>query len=244
MRRFPILLAATVLWSIGCGPAEGQSPPTTAQLTGFGNDIAARLKLEPLDDKELLDDAVRRDVALLQAWLANTSEVAIHQIGDASENKVYLSKDGHSEAVFDGAGKVVTDPVNEASYNYAHPHLDPLGHFAVDILPWIEFGSSPNDPSTKRARRDAYLKDLRSGLHRVATGPIPVLEGNFNWRDLRRDVPVRLFRQALHRGKQRLSDVLPAESEDAEKLDAWFDTFSDAFSEVLMESSAQLPSKP
>jgi hypothetical protein len=236
-----ILLSTTAMLVVGCGPTPAD-PPTTTEVTGFGDEIAKKLSIEPLDDSELGNEAVRRDVAILIAWLANTSEIEIHRINGADANVNFLSKDGHNEAVYDGASKLVTDLVNEGSYNYAHPVLDPLGHFTVDILPWIELGASRQDPTSKQTRLGAYLEDLRAGLHRATTGPIPVLGEDFNWRDLRRDVSVRLFRRALGKGGQRLSDVLPADGDDVALVDEWFDQFAEGFSEVIMDANKQSPS--
>jgi hypothetical protein len=228
-----VKLVATAAVMCGCGPNVAP-PPSTAQLTATGNQIAKTFRIDPLDDSELDNEAVRQHVAILVAWLANTSEIEIHRTGGAGDNEVYVSKDGHHEAVYDASDKLVADGVNDGSYNYAHPYLDSLGHFSVDILPWIELGASQQDPTTKQARLEAYLKDLRQGLHRVASGPIPVLNKDFNWRELRRDVPVRLFRMALFRSGQKLSDVLPADEYDAESLDKWFDEFSQAFNDLVM----------
>jgi hypothetical protein len=226
----------------GCQPNVAP-PPNTAQLTAMGNQIAKTVRIDPLDNSELDNDAVRRHTAILVAWLANTSEIEVHRMGGAADNEVYLSKDGHDEAVYDTAGKLVTDGVNDGSYNYADPYRDSLGHFTVDVLPWIEMGSSPQDPTTKQMRLEAYLKDLRQGLHRAASGPIPVLGDDFNWHELRRDVPVRLFRMTLSRSGQKLSDVLPADKDDAESLDKWFDDFSDAFSDLIMSRGGSAESE-
>lgn len=85
----------------------------------------------------------------------------------AKANEVYLGPDGHSEAVYDAAGDLVRDPVNQGSYNYAHPVAQPLRHFVADILPWLRWGNASDDPTSVKERTDAYLMDLQDGLHRA-----------------------------------------------------------------------------
>jgi len=96
--------------------------------------------------------------------LKNTPELNIHQMRGAVNNKVYISKDGHKEAVYDNSGKLVTDPVNMGSYNYSHPSDEPFGHFVNDMLPWIMWGNSKDDPTSISERLSAYSKDLYIGL--------------------------------------------------------------------------------
>ncbi len=106
----------------------------------------------------------KREIALIHHWLANTSEVRIHQLRGASENKMYLHKDGHREAVYDGEGKLVKDGINDGSYDYAHPSKEPLKHFSRDILPWITRGNSRTDPTIIKERLEAYSLALGEGL--------------------------------------------------------------------------------
>ncbi len=103
-------------------------------------------------------------ISLIRHWLANTSEVSIHQMRGATGNQVFLHTDGHREAVYDEKGKLVQDGINDGSYNYAHPIEEPLKHFNRDILPWILWGNSRSDPTTVKERLDAYSQSLGGGL--------------------------------------------------------------------------------
>lgn len=95
--------------------------------------------------------------------LKNTPEHHIHNMRGAN-NRVYLHKDGHQEAVFDHNGKAVTDCINMASYNYANPKTNPFMHFFKDTAPWLIWGNCREDPTSPGERFSAYLKDLRIGV--------------------------------------------------------------------------------
>lgn len=104
------------------------------------------------------------DKEIVFLMLSQTPEVKIHQMRGATKNKVYLHKDGHKEAVYDENGILVQDGINDGSYNYANPKSDPFGHYTQDIHPWIIYGMSPNDPTTKPERIHAYMLDLEAGI--------------------------------------------------------------------------------
>ncbi len=46
-----------------------------------------------------------------------------------ANNDKYVSVDGHIEGVYDENGNLVTDSVNQGTYNFANPNKDPIGHF-------------------------------------------------------------------------------------------------------------------
>src|SRR5262249_15114417 len=51
------------------------------------------------------------------------AESLFHRMGPGNEgNRKFISPSGHSEAVFTPCGAPVTDPLNEASYNFADPY--------------------------------------------------------------------------------------------------------------------------
>ena len=82
-------------------------------------------------------------------------------------NRVYQHKDGHREAVFDADGNAVKNGYNDASYNIANPRTQPLGHFVLDISPWISMGNTRTDPTDKNERIFAYMGDIEGGLRRA-----------------------------------------------------------------------------
>jgi hypothetical protein len=80
---------------------------------------------------------------------------------------VFVSPDGHQEAVFDSNHKPVKDGINDGSYNYFHAQRDPLRHFSFDIAPWLLLGHSKNDPTNRAERAHAYVADVREGVIRA-----------------------------------------------------------------------------
>lgn len=102
--------------------------------------------------------------AIIHLILSQTSELNIHRMRGATENRVYVHKDGHKEAVYDANGKLVQDGINDGSYNYEHPENNPFGHYIKDIEPWLRWGASPNDPTTIPERTYAYMGDLEGGI--------------------------------------------------------------------------------
>lgn len=114
--------------------------------------------------------------AMVYIMLSQTNEVSIHQMRGATGNQVFVHQDGHREAVFDKAGNAVNDGINDASYNYAHPKLDPFGHFNKDIEPWIQMGMSRADPTSPKERIYAYMGDIERGI--VAARDVWATSGN------------------------------------------------------------------
>lgn len=93
-------------------------------------------------DYENEGDARKNWGAPLQKWQSTT-----HQIGNRNENNVkYVSPDGHSEAVYNN-GQLVTDPINQGTYNVFGPDSE-LGHGLFDVIPWVMWGNSPDDPTS------------------------------------------------------------------------------------------------
>ena len=96
--------------------------------------------------------------------LAHTPEIAIHQMRGEVTNVVYISPDGHKEAVYDNNGNLVTNLYNKGSYNYCHPENEPICHFSKDMIPWLKWGNDRDDPTSFSERLSAYSIDLRYGF--------------------------------------------------------------------------------
>ena len=131
----------------------------------------SHLDADPKDILEKFDTSAgdtrqmrKEDVAAIYNWLAHTTERNSHQLRGATGNQTFLHTDGHREAVYDAQGQLVQDGINDGSYNYAHPSKDPLNHFAVDILPWLVWGTSKTDPTSLDERLQGYLLDLGEGI--------------------------------------------------------------------------------
>ena len=91
-----------------------------------------------------------------------------HEQGTSSSsnpayNDKYVSPDGHKEVVFNENGQIVTDPVNQGTYNYSDPNTDPVGHFINDMVPYYVYGNSPSDPTTMFERiTGTYTGDVNT----------------------------------------------------------------------------------
>ena len=68
-----------------------------------------------------------------------------HGVPDNSNRKV-VSPDGHSEYVYDKNDDLVEDPANKGTYNYYSPD-NWFGHSLFDILPYLLWGNSEDDPT-------------------------------------------------------------------------------------------------
>lgn len=76
-----------------------------------------------------------------------------HELGVSTDhnpvnNDKYVSIDGHIEGIYDENGKLVTDPVNQGTYNFADPNNEPIEHFVKDVIPYYLWGNSPDDPTS------------------------------------------------------------------------------------------------
>ncbi|MBN2455928.1 MAG: hypothetical protein JXB29_05240 [Sedimentisphaerales bacterium] len=105
---------------------------------------------------------------LIFGWiLSHTSEIAQHNMNAITGNVVYLHKDGHQEAVYDSSVNLVTDDENQASYNYYHPHEQPLRHFLCDTLPWILWENTEKDSTLPSERFSAWWTNVRYGAKKA-----------------------------------------------------------------------------
>ena len=99
--------------------------------------------------------------------LKNTTEYHQHNVFGDTDNIVFLSPDGHKELVVDREGNPVLTGPNSASYNFCHPIENPVCHYFRDTKPWIRWGNSPDDPTTVKQRRQAFLRDYVDGIKRT-----------------------------------------------------------------------------
>ncbi|MDP4145460.1 MAG: hypothetical protein Q8936_13405 [Bacillota bacterium] len=103
-------------------------------------------------------------LGLIGKILSNTMEIASHNLKGASGNTVYISEDGHKEAVYDVNGNLVTDPINMGSYNNYYYKEYPYRHFFFDTVPWIFWGNAKNDNSTVKERIVGFNMDFNRGV--------------------------------------------------------------------------------
>lgn len=154
-----------LLWLLLSSSACAQAPDVDSgpQPSSFAQDYKLMEILKDINEGRV----ERRKLIIIYNILKNTSEVYIHQQRGQYGNQVFLSEDGHKEAVFGPDGKLVQDGINDGSFNFFHPYNEPLGHFLVDILPWIHRGNSRNDPTSIEERIHSYVSDLEGGIRRA-----------------------------------------------------------------------------
>lgn len=100
--------------------------------------------------------------------LSSTGESNIHRMRGEKDNTVYIRKSdenkGYQEAVYNGAGALVTNSYNQGSFNYYHYKEKPIKHFLYDSLPWLEWGNAKDDPTSFKERLYHYSLDLNLGI--------------------------------------------------------------------------------
>ena len=74
-------------------------------------------------------------------------------------NRKYVSPDGKLEVIFDKNGEIVTASEDYGTYNFASPGNDPIGHFYMDVLPWIVWGNDEKDTTDMGMRLRAFVID-------------------------------------------------------------------------------------
>jgi hypothetical protein len=150
--------------------------PLRAQLsesaqTKFVADLQNSLGLSDVVKRVREGKIENSKIRVIAAILRNTNELDIHQMRGGWNNKVFVSPDGHQEAVYDGNDTPVKDGINDGSYNYFHPQSDAVRHFSFDIAPWLLYGQSPNDPTSRAERVHAYSADVFEGVIRAMEAP-------------------------------------------------------------------------
>ena len=210
----------------------------------FIKGISKELDLEKYSKKSLKDPGVKAFSAFIFTVLSNTQELRIHQMNGEVYNEVYIRDEGQ-EAVFtferaengekiDGTGKLVTDCLNQGSFNYYHPYKFPLGHFAADILPWLVWGNCKEDPSTLNQRIEAYMTDFREGhalaLYRKEGFYLP---NNFKYKDTGQSETIGFFAKALEKSGFDFSAYFPGEFTSPEKQEEFFNALESGIKELL-----------
>ena len=137
---------------------------SNAKLEQFAAQYRNAMHLDSTCAKIKSGEIDSRRLAIIHAVLSATQEVFIHQQREASGNQIYVSPDGHKEAVYGPDGKLVADGMNDGTYNYFHPQSDAARHFLFDIHPWLLWGVAKKDPTTLHERIFSYISDLERGI--------------------------------------------------------------------------------
>jgi RHS repeat-associated protein len=114
-----------------------------------------------LDDvQKLVDDGTWYKV--------DDSKAVLHQKGDDLNYKYMSKPDGMYEAIYNSnTGSLVTDPDVMGSFNYAGGYdfevLENLSHLTYDLIPWIKYGNTKDDPTTIEWRKQETIKGMPDG---------------------------------------------------------------------------------
>lgn len=129
--------------------SRGQNLKNTIRGYTTGHYLRNRLnKNLPKNDA----DAERRGWRKL-----SDKDSSMHQFSkhDGVRNSKWVSPSGHREVVFTGKGenqRIATDPRDVGTYNFFDPKKHPLGHAIFDVVPYILWGNSQNDSTSKISR--------------------------------------------------------------------------------------------
>jgi hypothetical protein len=109
------IIAITFAFTIISGIALAELPEET--MKSHVDMMENEFKLAPIM-KQIQNGKIDSiQISILYTILQNTTEVRIHQQNGAKDNQIYISPDGHKEAVYDKNGKLVKDGINDGSYN-------------------------------------------------------------------------------------------------------------------------------
>ncbi|WP_434053630.1 MAG: hypothetical protein RDA78_01620 [Roseibium sp.] len=98
------------------------------------------------------------------------AQSAFHTIGIDDPSKIEKWTHEHgSEVVFDVSDpdnkKIVTDATNKGTYNYDSGNGEK--HLLLDIIPWIKWGTGPDDTQSAARRWELWSKAAKSGVVRL-----------------------------------------------------------------------------
>ncbi|MBL4781299.1 MAG: hypothetical protein JKX92_03565 [Porticoccaceae bacterium] len=200
----------------------------------FAKEARKNFGLDNFKSKHLKDMNFKVATATIYTILENTQEFSIHQMDGATENKTFLHKDGHREAVFDKDGNAVEGCPNKATYNYYHPFQTPLGHFTADILPWLLMGSCRYDSSTLDQRVDAYVLDFRAGFERnLNNGNGFYLPEKFRFKKFGQSEAVSFFLKALDESGYDIENFSPKNINSKDEQERFFKAIELGFKKLL-----------
>lgn len=137
--------------------SSGQSIRNTALGYMTGHYLRNRLnKNLPKNDAE----------AEKRGWRKlSDKDSSMHQFHteDGVRNSKWVSPSGHREVVFTGKGEkqhITTDSRDQGTYNFFDPKKYPLGHAALDVMPYIVLGNSVDDTTTMYGRISESIKNF------------------------------------------------------------------------------------
>ena len=175
---------------------------------------------------------------IIYTILANTNEVAIHQMRGEIENRVLINPDGR-EAVYDINGDLLSNGYNDGTFNYANAKSEPLLHYTMDTSPWIQLGISTDDPTSVMERIYAYMGDLEGGIVRAhRSRPLGTLDEDHRWSDTGEIQAMALFMKVIEAGEaQELFGLFKQSTQPtAEELISVLSKLNRGFDQVYIHS--------
>jgi len=142
---------------------------TQPTMESMSSSMSRQHGLKTYTSADLDDPDFKLKAAFIYTVLHNTTEVWTHRMNGEVGNEVFVHNSG-GEIVFDENQERVDSCANKGSFNYAHYKREPLAHFTVDSLPWMQWGNCRQENTTVQQRIDAYLKDFEAGLRQVVGG--------------------------------------------------------------------------
>jgi RHS repeat-associated protein len=103
-------------------------------------------------------------------WVEQSMDDNIFHIQDgAIDNVKYLGPEGNMEIILNKKTNVVeTNPLNAHSYNFVNPKvMFGAPHITTDVMPYVLWGNTANDPSTISQRLDLSAIGLKTKLESV-----------------------------------------------------------------------------
>ena len=102
----------------------------------------------------------------LDQWECENDAIA-HNLNGENGNMDCRGKVGtpreHQQMIVAPNGMIVTSPENIGTYDFVPPtgFINGVGHFGVDVFPWIIWGNSEKDSTTRDERIDALERGIR-----------------------------------------------------------------------------------
>lgn len=103
-------------------------------------------------------------------WKSEGEAIA-HNVGkNVSGNTDYrgIGPRAGQQAVYDSNGHLVTTSENKGTFDFVTPEDSLWGHFQTDVIPWIKWGNSPDDTTTRAERMQAFALGIGSKLQDMA----------------------------------------------------------------------------
>jgi hypothetical protein len=160
----------------------------------------------------------------------------VHNMHGAFDNKVSFIDDFKQyEVVLDNSNKIMNnDLINGATFNYFSPIVNPVEHFLKDVYPWLQWGKSKYDITTKIERIVAYSTDFADTID-IMRKDWNKLSKNSNVDHLFKDVLFSDFFMGVLNDKS-LSNYNFSKTDKWLKDDIEYEVFKNKIKEVVIKN--------